>query len=159
MNQIVILSILVAILIVAVALVSTQIEKVGAVHTTIIAQIKADINAQDRFMTINVPDGASSIPSTAVTLEKTDGYVGFATIVLVITTNDAGKAFKLQADTNSDGVADTDVASVTLSPPSGTKIATGNIPNGTDRLFISSAGASAASFSASVMIQFDSITP
>jgi hypothetical protein len=118
----------------------------------------ADIDTQDRFMTINIPAGASSIGSTAITLSKTDGYSGFATIVAVVTTSQAGKNFKLEADTDGDGVADTDVVSVSLSS-TGTKIATGSIPNGTDRLFISSAGANSAAFGASVTIQFDSIIP
>jgi hypothetical protein len=118
----------------------------------------ADIDTQDRFMTINIPAGASNIGSTAITIEKTNGYTGFATIVAVVTTSQAGKDFKLEADTNSDGIADTDVAKVTLSS-TGTRIGTGSIPNGTDRLFISSSGATSAAFSANVTIQFDSILP
>lgn len=133
--------------------------KIDNLDTTISSRAdSSDINGQDRFMTINIPAGARGIGSTAITLEKIDGYAGFATIVAVVTTSQAGKNFKLEADTNGDGVADTDVASVSLSS-TGTKIATGSIPVGTDRLFISSAGANSAAFGASVTIQFDSIIP
>jgi len=138
---------------------SARAAKIDNLDATISSRAdSSDINGQDRFMTINIPAGASGIGSTAITLSKTDGYSGFATIVAVVTSSQAGKNFKLEADTDGDGVADTDVVSVSLSS-TGTKIATGSIPNGTDRLFISSAGANSAAFGASVTIQFDSIIP
>lgn len=157
MNKLLIQSIMAGVVLLAGTLTFIPIERVSTVHTTIISTISADIDAQDRFMTIGIPAGASNIPLTPITLAKTDGYAGFATIVVVVTTSAAGKTFKLEADTDGDGNSDTTIASVSLSPPSGTRIATGNIPNGTDRLFISSAGATVASFSASITIQFDSI--
>lgn len=119
----------------------------------------ADFNSHDRFLSIVIPTGTSNIDSTPVTLEKTDGYAGHATIITTITAGQPGKKFKLEADTDGDGVADTDVVSITISS-TGTKLGTGDIPVGTDRLFIfSNASAMGASFSATVIIHFDTITP